>query len=97
MAFINSKRFQSDIELGKRYNDPQTGINGVATSIHFYQYACERVTLEFVKPDGELQEVTFDSPRLEDAETKERATTTRTGGPGDGIGQKSSQAQAPAR
>lgn len=74
--------FQSDVELGKTYLDPQTGIKGVATSVHFYQYACERVVLEYVKPDGELQEVTFDAPRLEDIEDKKRLTTDRTGGPG---------------
>ena len=74
--------FKSDVELGKSYLDPQTGIKGVATSVHFYQYACERVVLEYVKPDGELQEVTFDAPRLEEFDTGKRLTTDRTGGPG---------------
>lgn len=73
--------YKTDIKLGQRYLDQQTGITGVATSIHFYQHACERVTLEFVKPDGELQEVTFDSPRLTNVATGETATSTRTGGP----------------
>lgn len=73
--------YASDIKLGDRYRDEQTGIEGVATAIHFYQHACERVTLEMVKPDGELQELTFDSPRLVSLVTKKKATTTRTGGP----------------
>lgn len=73
----------SDIELGKRYKDPQTGIEGVATSVYFFQYACERVALEFVNKDGNLQTEVFDSPRLECMETKKRARSERTGGPGD--------------
>jgi len=73
--------FQTDIKLGDRYSDDQTGIEGVATSIHFYQHACERVTLEFLKNDGELQEVTFDAPRLRSLSTGILAKVTKTGGP----------------
>lgn len=73
--------YRSDVKLGEKYIDQQTGITGVATGIHFYQHACERVTLEFVKSDGELQEITFDSPRLTSVATGVTATTTRTGGP----------------
>jgi hypothetical protein len=80
--FTGSESYGSDVKLGERYRDPQTGIEGVATSIHFYQYACERVTLEMVAKDGELKEYTFDAPRLENAATGERARTERTGGPG---------------
>lgn len=78
---MTKQNYRTDIKLGERYRDDQTGIEGVATSIHFYQHACERVTLEYVKPDGELQEVTFDSPRLTSVRTGKTATTTRTGGP----------------
>lgn len=73
--------YKSDIILGDRYRDDQTGIEGVATSIHFYQHACERITLELVKADGELQELTFDAPRLRSLATNKVATTTKTGGP----------------
>lgn len=73
--------FKTDIKLGERYIDKQTGIQGVATSVHFYQHACERVCIEFVKPDGELQEVMFDSPRLTSVATGKTATTEKTGGP----------------
>lgn len=73
--------YKSDVRLGEKYRDDQTGIEGVATSAHFYQHACERITLEYVKPDGELQEVTFDAPRLASVRTGKTATTTRTGGP----------------
>jgi hypothetical protein len=74
--------YKSDIELGKKYHDPQTGIEGTATSVHFYQYACERVIIEYVKPDRTVEELSFDAPRLESIETGVRAKSERTGGPG---------------
>lgn len=73
--------YGSDIKLGEKYVDRQTGIEGVATAMHFYQHGCERATLEFVKSDGELQEITFDAPRLTSLVTGVTARTTRTGGP----------------
>jgi hypothetical protein len=73
--------FRTDIKLGTKYRDDQTGIEGIATSIHFYQYACERVTIEFIKNDGELQEVTFDAPRLRSLESGLLAKVAKTGGP----------------
>jgi hypothetical protein len=33
------QKYATDVELGKRYRDPQTGIEGVATAVTFYQYA----------------------------------------------------------
>lgn len=73
--------FKTDIVLGDRYRDEQTGLEGVATSIHFYQHACERVTLEKVKDDGELMEITFDAPRLRSVRTNRVAVVDKTGGP----------------
>jgi hypothetical protein len=75
------RSYKSDITLGERYVDKQTGIEGVATAIHFYQHACERVTLEYVKPDRTLEELGFDAPRLTSLKTGLTAVTTRTGGP----------------
>lgn len=72
-------KYQSDIELGKRYLDKQTGIEGVATAVAFYQFACERVTIETVVA-GKIEEYTFDAPRLTNMETSETARATRTGG-----------------
>lgn len=74
-------KYESDVKLGERYTDPQTGLEGVATAIFFFQHACERVQIERVKSDGELQENIFDAPRLEHVETRERATSDRPGGP----------------
>lgn len=92
-----NEKYASDIKLGVKYRDPQTGIEGTATSIHFYQYACERTTLELRLPDGNLAEYTFDSPRLVSVETGERARSERTGGPGDGAHASTARAAIPSR
>lgn len=73
--------YKSDIKMGERYRDDQTGTEGVATGIHFYQFACERVTIEFIHPQQGLQELTFDAPRLTSIKTGKTAEVTRTGGP----------------
>lgn len=80
--------YKSDIELGRRYRDEQTGIIGIAAAIGFYQYACERVTIELVI-QGEIREFVFDAPRLVSVETGVQATTEKTGGPRAGIAQAS--------
>lgn len=79
------ENYRSDVKLGERYRDPQSGIEGVATAIYFFQYACERVQLELLNRDGELKEYSFDAPRLVHIETKEPVRTDRTGGPGLGV------------
>lgn len=77
------QKYESDIELGVRYRDPQTGIEGVATSVAFYQHACERTVLEYVDGDGAIVEHAFDAPRLERADQPgQRARSSRPGGPG---------------
>ena len=72
--------YESDIVLGQRYEDKQTGIKGVAVILTFHQHGCERVTLEFVA-GGEVREQDFDAPRLTSLETGETAKSERTGGP----------------
>lgn len=72
--------YVSDIVLGERYRDAQTGIEGTATAVHFYQYGCERVSLEAVVA-GKIEEYGFDAPRLIHVESGKRATSTKTGGP----------------
>ncbi len=72
--------YETDIVLGEKYRDEQTGMEGIATIISFFQHACERVTLEWV--DGkDVKEMTFDAPRLTRVSTGEKAETTKTGGP----------------
>lgn len=71
----------TDIIFGDKYEDVVTGLQGTATAITHYQFACERITLEFLK-DGELKYESFDAPRMRHIKTGAVATTTRTGGPG---------------
>lgn len=73
--------YKSDIVLGDRYRDDQTGIEGTAVALTFYQYACERVVLEVVVA-GKIEEYAFDSPRVTSVKNGQTATTERTGGPG---------------
>jgi hypothetical protein len=75
--------YRTDIKLGERYRDDQTGIVGVATSITFFQHACERVQIEKVSDhDGDIKEYIFDAPRLTHVETNVTAKVAKTGGPG---------------
>jgi hypothetical protein len=96
MAFLAAPKYTSDITLGQRYRDPQTGIEGVATGVHFYQYGCERVSLETVVA-GKIEEYSFDAPRLLNIETQERARSTRTGGPEPSVRQASARPSTPGR
>ena len=85
MFDIGKIAYKSDIKLGEKYRDEQTGIEGIATAVYFYQHACERVMLELVNTkDGELKEYCFDSPRLTHIASGITATTARTGGPDRG-------------
>lgn len=75
--------YESSIVLGEKYRDDQTGIEGVATAVTFFQFACERVSIEWVS-DGEINEFTFDAPRLRRVSTGERVESEKTGGPNRG-------------
>ena len=94
-----SESYKSDVKLGERYSDPQTGVDGVATAIYFFQYACERVQLERVnEKDGKVEEHVFDAPRLERVADKKPVGASRTGGPGDGVtGNASVRPSGPTR
>lgn len=81
MFDTGKQSYKTDVRLGEKYRDDQTGVEGIATAIHFFQYACERVTVEYLKPDRELAELTFDAPRLTHIKTEKQMTTARTGGP----------------
>lgn len=75
--------YKSDVQLGERYRDEQTGFEGVATTVTFFQHACERVCVEsYDASRQEIKEAVFDSPRLVSVKSDRKATTDRTGGPG---------------
>lgn len=74
--------YDSDIILNERYRDSQTGFEGVATTITFFQYACERIGLETYDPERkEIKTEIFDAPRLVHVDTGNVAMTKRPGGP----------------
>jgi len=92
--FKGSTEYKSDIILGDRYIDKQTGYEGVATSVSFFQHACERVCVEtFDRERQSVIECVFDAPRLTHVETQAVATTTKTGGPQKPPGQRGSNAR----
>lgn len=79
---MSSTTFPSDINLGEEYVDAQTGYKGIATSVTFFQHACERVCIEsFDKKRQQVIEQVFDAPRLTNTKTKKTAVVTKTGGP----------------
>lgn len=89
------QQYESDVKLGERYRDDQTGIEGVAITIGFFQFACERITLELVLDDGKLEEYTFDAPRLTHIESGKKAEVEETGGPDRG--ERNMRPRSPSR
>lgn len=85
MTFGTTRRqgaFPSDIILGEKYIDKQTGYEGIATSVTFFQHACERVCIEsFDTERKQVIESVFDAPRLTHVESGKVAQVTKTGGP----------------
>ena len=74
--------YVSDVELGQKYLEERSGIEGTATAISFYEFGCKRVTLEhFNESKGEIQKYTFDAPRLKHVDTGLVPEVTKTGGP----------------
>ena len=81
---FSKNSFTTDIVLGERYRDEQTGIEGVATVVSFYQHACERVNIECVI-DRKIEDYGFDAPRLTHIESGQTAKAEKTGGPERGV------------
>ncbi len=54
------------IELGKKYKDSITGLEGIATARTEYMFGCVRILLEGkkLKSDGTPNELWFDEQRL---------------------------------
>lgn len=58
-------RYESEIVIGSKYRDRQTGLMGTAVVISFHQHACERVVLEGTDTDvTDLKMWEFDAARL---------------------------------
>ena len=59
-------KYESDITLGEKYRDKNTGFEGVATNVVFFQHGCERVTLKTLDSSGKnIVDQNFDAPLLE--------------------------------
>ena len=80
-----TKYYESQIILGRKYRHRRSGTEGWATSITFFENACERVILESYernKLTGKLTTTeSFDSVELVDAETGDDVSTAKPGGP----------------
>lgn len=78
--------YETPIILGHKYRDEQTGLQGTAIAVTFWQHSCERVIIEFVnEKDGKLEELTFDRPRMVPVEPErqsEKPPRRNNGGPG---------------
>jgi len=72
--------YESDIILGDEYQDKITEVIGVATSVHFYRNACERVVLTY-KNKGMVVDASFDATDLIHQETQEEVKSKLPGGP----------------
>lgn len=75
-----SVEYRSDIRLGDKYRDSVTGVEGTATSLHFFKNSCERVVLTYVNK-GLVQDASFDAVDLVHVETAEPVVAERPGGP----------------
>jgi hypothetical protein len=75
--------YKSDIKIGEKYRDTQTGFEGHATALSFFQHGCERVTLKGMNTQCEIVEYAFDAAEVESVKTGLRAVSERTGGPHD--------------
>jgi hypothetical protein len=62
--------YESRIQTGQRYRDPDTNFEGVAISVRFHRFGCERVTLRALV-DKRVVDQEFEGPGLEPAKTPE--------------------------
>lgn len=84
---MKKQKYESEIIMGDTYRDKQTGVQGIATAVTFFQHACVRVDLEVVN-NGDIKLYGFDAPRLEHVSSASEPPKTeraKTGGPGSRI------------
>lgn len=74
-----STSYESEIEIGGKYRDTQTGWEGVAVIIQFHQYQCEQVALERME-GGDVKAYFFDAERLELVEAPKKSFLKRATG-----------------
>lgn len=57
-------QYESEIQLGGKYRDEQTGFEGVAIYLTFHQHSCERAAIEGKAEGGDIKAYEFDAVRL---------------------------------
>lgn len=72
------------VKLGKKYRDPISGFEGVATGRYEYLHGCVRWQLSG-QLNGEPKDFVFDEPQLEEVkpQPEPQPSTRGTGGPKD--------------
>ncbi len=75
------RAYRSDLELGDRYRDKTTGLEGHLVAVHFYEHACERATLRYLNGQLDVTEATFDAPELVRVDSGEPVRAVLAGGP----------------
>lgn len=75
--------YRSDIVLGRTYKDTQTGVQGIAAMMEFWEHQSNRVSLKkVVDPGGSKEKIIYhsiDDFHAEDMETKKVARETEPG------------------
>lgn len=77
--------FRSELKLGERYRDTNTGFEGTCTVISFFQHGCERLTIKGMNKQGDVVDYAFDAPEVELVKTSKpvKLLEEKTGGPHD--------------
>jgi hypothetical protein len=77
--------FRTELKLGERYRDINTGFEGTCSSITFFAHGCERLALKGMNNQGDIVEYAFDAPEVESVTTAKpiRVIEAKTGGPHD--------------
>lgn len=78
----SDETYRSKVKLGEKYRETQTGFEGYAIAVVFYQNACERVELENFDKKRGLEAIFFDAKRLVHVETGKKLDDAQApGGP----------------
>lgn len=77
--------FSTQLVLGERYRDTNTGFEGKCVSISFFEHGCERCGIRGMNKQGDIVEYAFDAPEVELCATNVpvQVIEAKTGGPHD--------------
>jgi hypothetical protein len=75
--------YESDVQMGERYCDTQTGFEGTCTAVTFFQHGCERLTLKGINKLGNIVDYAFDAPEVTLMKDSTVPVVRKVGGPHD--------------